>query len=117
VFIANKPNKWGNRFGFVWFFDVKNETRMEYELDAIRIGSMKLHVNLPRYSRRSIKSKAGKMRREVAMSSARQPLLKAEIHSKILHKQQKMCRVKRNDATKLQETSKLKLQSDSAEWK
>jgi len=49
VFISRKLNRWGNRFGFVRFCDVKNISKLEAELDSIRIGSMKLYVNLPRY--------------------------------------------------------------------
>jgi len=49
VFISGKLNRWGNRFGFVRFCDVKNISKLESELDAIRIGSMKLYANLPRY--------------------------------------------------------------------
>jgi len=46
VFISRKLNRWGNRFRFC---DVKNVPKLETELDSIRIGSMKLYVNLPRY--------------------------------------------------------------------
>jgi len=49
VFIARKLNKWGNGFGLVRFYDVRNVGRLEKELDSIRIGDMKLHVNVPRY--------------------------------------------------------------------
>jgi len=49
VFISGKLNRWGNRFGFVRFCDVKNITKLESELDSICIGSMKLYVNIPRY--------------------------------------------------------------------
>jgi len=48
VFISRKLNRWGNRFGFVRFCDVKNVSRLEAELDSIRIGLMKLYINLPR---------------------------------------------------------------------
>lgn len=44
-FISTKLNQWGNMFGFVRFFDVKNSGKLEKEIDSIRIGSMKLHVN------------------------------------------------------------------------
>lgn len=49
VFISRKLNRWGNRFGFVRFSDVKNVSKLEFGLVAIRIGSMKLYANLPRY--------------------------------------------------------------------
>jgi len=40
VFISRKLNRWGNRFGFVRFCDVKNVPKLETELDSIRIGSI-----------------------------------------------------------------------------
>jgi len=49
VVISRKLNCWGNRFGFVRFCDVKNVFRLEFELDSIRIGVMKLFVDIPRY--------------------------------------------------------------------
>jgi len=49
VIISGKLNRWGNRFGFVRFCDVKNITKLESELDSICIGSMKLYVNIPIY--------------------------------------------------------------------
>jgi len=51
VFISRRPNKWGRRFGFVRFLDVKNVVRLEGDLDRIYIGTMKLHVNIPKYRR------------------------------------------------------------------
>ena len=51
----------GPRFGFVWFFDVRNTRRLEHELDSIRIGAMKLYVNLSRYSRESLEKKVAKL--------------------------------------------------------
>lgn len=49
VFVARKLNRWGYKIGFVRFYDVKNVERLEKELDSIRIGDMKLYVNVPRY--------------------------------------------------------------------
>jgi len=51
VFISGRRNRWGRRFGFVRFFTVPNELRLEKELDQIYIGNMKLYVNLPKYRR------------------------------------------------------------------
>jgi len=51
VFISRKVNCWGNRFDFVRFWDVKNSVKLERELDAIRIGIVKLFVNFPRYAK------------------------------------------------------------------
>jgi len=51
VFISSKLNKWGRRFGFVSFYDVKNVVRLERELDHIYIGNRKLHVNILKYRR------------------------------------------------------------------
>jgi len=35
VFISKKLNRWGNKFGFVRFSDVKNVRKLESELDSI----------------------------------------------------------------------------------
>jgi len=51
VFISRRLNKWGRRFSFVSFFGVKDEGRLERELDLIYIGSRKLHENIPKYRR------------------------------------------------------------------
>ena len=51
VFISRRLNKWGRRFGFVRFLDVKNVVRLEGELDQIYIGNRKLHVIIPKYRR------------------------------------------------------------------
>ena len=51
IFISRRLDKWGHRFGFVRFLEVKNEQSFQRELDSIRIGSTKLHVNKPRYER------------------------------------------------------------------
>ncbi|XP_068503600.1 uncharacterized protein [Phaseolus vulgaris] len=51
VFISHRLNKWGRRFGFVRFLEVKNVRRLEGELDQIYIGNIKLHVNIPKYQR------------------------------------------------------------------
>ena len=51
VFISRRLNKWGRRFGFVRFFEVRNVGRLGRDLDQIYIGNKKLHVNIPRYRR------------------------------------------------------------------
>ena len=54
VFISKRPNRWGRRFGFVSFFPVPNEARLEKQLDQIYIGNLKLYVNLPKYRRSEV---------------------------------------------------------------
>jgi len=49
VIISKKLNRWGNKFDFVQYCDVKNVFKLESELDSIHIGIVKLYVNLPRY--------------------------------------------------------------------
>ncbi|ESW34124.1 hypothetical protein PHAVU_001G126500 [Phaseolus vulgaris] len=51
VFVSRRLNKWGRRFGFVRFFDVRNVRWLESELDQIIVGNRKLHVNIPKYRR------------------------------------------------------------------
>jgi len=57
VFISRRRNKWGRRFGFVRFFEVRNVRRLQRDLDQIYIGNLKLHVNIPRYRRNEADSK------------------------------------------------------------
>ena len=59
VFISGRRNRWGRRFGFVRFFSVPNESKLEKELDKIFIGNMKLYVNLPKYRRTEYSQQAG----------------------------------------------------------
>jgi hypothetical protein len=58
VFLPIKRNKYGKRFGFVRFFDVKDPKRLETNLDNIRMNETKLHVNLPRFSKSNGKNKS-----------------------------------------------------------
>jgi len=51
VFISCRLNRWGRRFGFERLFDVENTSRLEREMDQVRIGNMKLYVNISRYRR------------------------------------------------------------------
>jgi len=57
VFISRRLNKWGRRFGFVRFFEVRNVGKLERNLDQIYIGNKKLHVNILRYRRSEADSK------------------------------------------------------------
>jgi len=51
VFISRLLNRWGRRFGFVKFYQVPDEVRLEKQLDQIFIGNLKLYVNFPKYRR------------------------------------------------------------------
>ncbi|XP_068490606.1 uncharacterized protein [Phaseolus vulgaris] len=51
VFIPRRTNKYGHRFGFVRFIGISDSDKLEYQLDNIWIGNMKLHVNKPKYRR------------------------------------------------------------------
>ena len=51
VFISQRLNRWGQRFGFVRFLGVNDSRKLESQLDNIRIRNWKLHVNLPKYKR------------------------------------------------------------------
>lgn len=51
VFISKRLNRWERRLGFVRFFKVENEARLEKQLDQIYIGNKRLYVNIPRYRR------------------------------------------------------------------
>ncbi|XP_057418659.1 uncharacterized protein LOC130712860 [Lotus japonicus] len=51
VFIPNKRDKGGNRFGFVRFSDVTEPSLLARKLDKVFIGNMKLFVNIPKFSK------------------------------------------------------------------
>ncbi|GKV40774.1 hypothetical protein SLEP1_g48377 [Rubroshorea leprosula] len=53
VYVPDRKDKYGRRFGFARFQDVKNTKALEEELDQIKIGGLKLHVNQPRFARQS----------------------------------------------------------------
>jgi len=71
VFILIKLNRWDSIFGFVRFFEVKNVGRLKKELDSIRIGNMKLHVNLLRCTKGYVSEGAKEDRRN---SKVREPV-------------------------------------------
>ncbi|XP_028242215.1 uncharacterized protein LOC114420549 [Glycine soja] len=51
VFISNKRNRNGRRYGFVRFIGVDNVQQLERRLDNIVLGGLKLYVNIPKYER------------------------------------------------------------------
>ena len=53
VYISKQTNENGRRYGFVRYKDVKDEYRLERQLDSIVVGGLKLYVNLPRFGRRN----------------------------------------------------------------
>jgi len=51
IFISRRLNQRGQRFGFVRYRGISNPQALEKQLDNIRIGNMKIHVNKPKYRR------------------------------------------------------------------
>ena len=51
VFIPNKRNRTGRRYGFVRFIGVDNVQQLERRLDNIVMGGLKLYVNIPKFER------------------------------------------------------------------
>lgn len=51
IFILNHRNKGGRRYGFVRYFGVSDERKLERQLDNIILGGLKLYVNVPKYKR------------------------------------------------------------------
>ena len=85
VFISRRLNKWGRRFGFVRFFEVRNVGRLERDLNQIYIGKKKLHVNVPRYKRNEMESKRQeKETRSIYTEKVRKPNKMKEI-TLVLH--------------------------------
>jgi hypothetical protein len=51
VFIPNKLDKGGKRFGFARFEDVEDKQKLLYKLEETWIGTYKLRANLPKFRR------------------------------------------------------------------
>ena len=54
IFIAKNRNKHGRRFGFVRFEGVENAQKLEWTLDNIVFGGLKMHVNIPKFGRNKV---------------------------------------------------------------
>lgn len=50
LYIDRKRDKNGYRYGFARFVGIQNDLDFARKLDAINVGSMKLHVNIPRFA-------------------------------------------------------------------
>ena len=50
LYIDRKRDKNGYRYGFARFVGIQNDLDFSRKLDAINAGSMKLHVNIPRFA-------------------------------------------------------------------
>ncbi|XP_057432091.1 serine/arginine-rich splicing factor SC35-like [Lotus japonicus] len=51
LYIPQKRDRWGRRFGFVKFLNVTNPSYLVERLDQLVVGGRKLHVNFPRFSK------------------------------------------------------------------
>ncbi|GKV30582.1 hypothetical protein SLEP1_g39382 [Rubroshorea leprosula] len=51
IFIAQKRDRWGRRFGFARFLDVANPNSLEAKLNQIKFGDQPLHANLARFAK------------------------------------------------------------------
>ncbi|GAU23742.1 hypothetical protein TSUD_128460 [Trifolium subterraneum] len=51
VYLPNKMDKWGRRFGFVKFLEVKQVEELENKLGEVWCGSFKLRINLSRFAK------------------------------------------------------------------
>jgi hypothetical protein len=56
VYMPKKRDKWGNRFGFVKFKDVKNVEALSNRLEDVWVGTFKIRINLSRFGRKSSKT-------------------------------------------------------------
>ncbi|GKV24808.1 hypothetical protein SLEP1_g34374 [Rubroshorea leprosula] len=48
IYVPNRKDRYGRRFRFARFQEVKNVSMLEKELDHIKVGGVKIHVNQPR---------------------------------------------------------------------
>jgi len=51
VFIPNKLDKWGRKFGFVKFKEVKDVVDLERRLEVVWLWDTRLKVNIARFGR------------------------------------------------------------------
>ncbi|KAG4906982.1 hypothetical protein JHK84_055506 [Glycine max] len=73
IFISKNRNKHGRRFGFVKFEGVENAQKLEWKLDNIIFGGLKMHVNTPKFGRNKVTkpiSEANKVRHDVHKEEA-----------------------------------------------
>ncbi|KAK7256698.1 hypothetical protein RIF29_30155 [Crotalaria pallida] len=64
VFISQRRDKKGERFGFVRFSDVKDCDALAKKLDSICLGSFKLKVNVPRFDKVNASMERVRMKKE-----------------------------------------------------
>lgn len=70
VFIPNKLDKWGHRFGFVKFLEVKDEEALVVSLEDVWIWNTKLKVNRARFGREGKKEDDGMKKQSVGGGEA-----------------------------------------------
>jgi len=51
VFIPQKLDRWGNRFGFIKFLEVADEVALGFRLEEVWIGDCRLKINKARFGR------------------------------------------------------------------
>lgn len=68
VIISGRLNRNGKHFGFLIFVEVWDATKLEYQLEEIKIGNVKIHVNHPQYRRNEkvIHSQKEKQQQQIA---------------------------------------------------
>jgi hypothetical protein len=54
VYIPNKRDKWGNRFGFVKYKEVKNVDTLSSRLEDVWVGMYKIRINLAKFGRSKV---------------------------------------------------------------
>lgn len=71
VIIPPKKDKRRKMFGFVRFFDIKDEKMMALKLDNIIIGSRKIHANIPKFNRDTMEEVEGGKNQRTVKEQAR----------------------------------------------
>jgi RNA recognition motif-containing protein len=64
VFIPQKVDKWGRKFGFVKFNEVEDLADLEARLEDVWLWQMRLKVNKARFSREDKQGEGGRKSRE-----------------------------------------------------
>ncbi|GLU14523.1 hypothetical protein SLE2022_310850 [Rubroshorea leprosula] len=50
IYVANKKDKWGRKFGFVRYLEIKIPREMELNLSKIKVGELRIQANLAMYN-------------------------------------------------------------------
>lgn len=86
MFIPNKLDRWGHRFGFVKFLEVKDEEALGARLEDVWLRNTHLKVNMARFGRESSKMEVLKKKEVVGGSSAGPSVLPGKTYKTVVRR-------------------------------